>query len=160
MSSACRFIFMQIKVIFIRMVSHLDLLWNRGTRELENGLLPATVQETSLGGGWSRESSGPRIQPKNGDKKALSKSSIRDLFSDYNVMQWKNNAKINQRMSQEIMMMEINKDDTSSFRSVRFLKLQILYSLKYFAQIYKAQHEATMLVYHTLTWRQQNSANI
>ena len=34
MSSACRFIFMQIKVIFIRMVSHLDLLWNRGTREL------------------------------------------------------------------------------------------------------------------------------
>ena len=26
-------------VIFIRMVSHLDSLWNRGTRELENGLL-------------------------------------------------------------------------------------------------------------------------
>ena len=29
---------MQIKVIFIRMVSHLDSLWNRGTRELGNGL--------------------------------------------------------------------------------------------------------------------------
>ena len=27
------------KVIFIRMVSHLDSLWNRGTRELGNGLL-------------------------------------------------------------------------------------------------------------------------
>ena len=39
MSSASRFIFMQIKVIFIRMVSHLDLLWNRGTGELGNGLL-------------------------------------------------------------------------------------------------------------------------
>ena len=39
MSSACRFIFMQIKVIFIRMVSHLDSLWNRGTRELGIGLL-------------------------------------------------------------------------------------------------------------------------
>ena len=39
MSSACRFIFMQIKVIFVRMVSHLDSLWNRGTRELENDLL-------------------------------------------------------------------------------------------------------------------------
>ena len=38
MSSACSFIFMQIKVIFIRMVSHLDSLWNRGTRELGNGL--------------------------------------------------------------------------------------------------------------------------
>ena len=38
MSSTCSFIFMQIKVIFIRMVSHLDLLWNRGTRELGNGL--------------------------------------------------------------------------------------------------------------------------
>ena len=39
MSSACSFIFMQIKVIFIRMVSHLDSLWNRVTRELGNGLL-------------------------------------------------------------------------------------------------------------------------
>ena len=39
MSPACRFIVMQIKVIFIRMVSHLDSLWNRGTRELGNGLL-------------------------------------------------------------------------------------------------------------------------
>ena len=34
MSSAYSFILMQIKVIFIRMVSHLDSLWNRGTREL------------------------------------------------------------------------------------------------------------------------------
>ena len=32
------FIFMQMKVIFIRMVSHLDSLWNRGTKELRNGL--------------------------------------------------------------------------------------------------------------------------
>ena len=39
MSSARSFFFMQIKVIFIRMVSHLDSLWNRGTRELGNGLL-------------------------------------------------------------------------------------------------------------------------
>ena len=38
MSSACSFIFMQIKVIFI-MVSQLDSLWNRGTREVGNGLL-------------------------------------------------------------------------------------------------------------------------
>ena len=43
MSSACSFIFMQIKVIFIRMVSHLDSLWNRGTRELGNGLLGSKV---------------------------------------------------------------------------------------------------------------------
>ena len=39
MSSAWSFIFMQIKVIFIRMVSYLDSPWNRGTRELGNGLL-------------------------------------------------------------------------------------------------------------------------
>ena len=39
MSFACSFIFMQIKVIFIRMVSHLDSFWNRGARELGNGLL-------------------------------------------------------------------------------------------------------------------------
>ena len=39
MISVCSFIFMQIKVFFIRMVSHLDSLWNRGTRELGNGLL-------------------------------------------------------------------------------------------------------------------------
>ena len=39
MSSPCSFIFMQIKVIFITMVSHLDSLWHRGTRELGNGLL-------------------------------------------------------------------------------------------------------------------------
>ena len=39
MNSACSFIFMQIKVIFIRMVSHLDSPWNRGTRKLGNGLL-------------------------------------------------------------------------------------------------------------------------
>ena len=38
MSSACSFILMQIKVIFIRMVSHLDSLWNWGTRELQNFL--------------------------------------------------------------------------------------------------------------------------
>ena len=30
---------MQNKVIFIRMVSHLDSLWNSGTSELWNGLL-------------------------------------------------------------------------------------------------------------------------
>ena len=35
MSSARSFFFMQIKVIFIRMVSHLDSLWNRGTRNSE-----------------------------------------------------------------------------------------------------------------------------
>ena len=39
MSFACNFFFMQIKVIFIRIVSHLDSLWNRGTRELGNGLI-------------------------------------------------------------------------------------------------------------------------
>ena len=33
-----RLIFMQIKLIFIRQVSHLDSLLNRGTRELGNGL--------------------------------------------------------------------------------------------------------------------------
>ena len=38
MSSACSFILMQIKVIFIRMVSHLNSVWNRGARELGNGL--------------------------------------------------------------------------------------------------------------------------
>ena len=41
LSSACSFIFMQImiKIIFIRMVSHLDSLWNRGTRKLGNSQL-------------------------------------------------------------------------------------------------------------------------
>ena len=42
MSSACSFIFMQIKVIFIiRTALHLDSLGNRGTREL--GLLSITL---------------------------------------------------------------------------------------------------------------------
>ena len=31
--------FMQIKVISVRLVSHLDSLWNGGARELRNGLL-------------------------------------------------------------------------------------------------------------------------
>ena len=39
MSFACSFIFMQIKVISIRMVSHLDSFWNRGTREPEMAYL-------------------------------------------------------------------------------------------------------------------------
>ena len=34
MSPACSFIFIQIKVIFTRIVSHLHSLWNRGTNEL------------------------------------------------------------------------------------------------------------------------------
>ena len=38
MSSAFSFIFMQIKAIFMRIVSHLDSLWNRGTRKLGNSL--------------------------------------------------------------------------------------------------------------------------
>ena len=38
MSSACSFIFMQIKVIFLRMATNLDSLWKRGTRVLGNGL--------------------------------------------------------------------------------------------------------------------------
>ena len=42
MSSACRLIFMQIKVIFIRKVSHLDSFWNKGSRELGNGLISVT----------------------------------------------------------------------------------------------------------------------
>ena len=48
MSSACSFIFMQIKVIFIKMVSHLDSLWNRGTRELGNGLLKCPEKEDKI----------------------------------------------------------------------------------------------------------------
>ena len=44
MSPAYSSIFMQIKVIFIRMISHLDSLWNRGTRELGNGLLETVMQ--------------------------------------------------------------------------------------------------------------------
>ena len=43
MSSACSFIFMQIQTIFIRMVSHLHSLWNRGIRELRNGLLSTNL---------------------------------------------------------------------------------------------------------------------
>ena len=46
MGSACSFIFMQIKVIFIRKVLHLDSLWNRGTRELWNGLLKKKKKKT------------------------------------------------------------------------------------------------------------------
>ena len=38
MSSACRFIFMQIKLIFITKVSCLYSFWNRVTRQLGNGL--------------------------------------------------------------------------------------------------------------------------
>ena len=44
MSSACSFIFMQMKVIFIRMISHLDSVWNRGTRELGNGPFSANQE--------------------------------------------------------------------------------------------------------------------
>ena len=47
MTSACSFIFMQIKVIFIRMVSHLDSLWNRGLRELGDGLLKYYLRGSS-----------------------------------------------------------------------------------------------------------------
>ena len=56
MSSACSFIFMQIKVIFIRMVSHVDSLWNRGTKELGNGLLKFRHHSTLrwLPRRWSR----------------------------------------------------------------------------------------------------------
>ena len=43
MSSARSFFFMQINVIFIRMVSHLDSPWNRGIRELGNGLLSTNL---------------------------------------------------------------------------------------------------------------------
>ena len=43
MKSACSFIFMQIQTIFIRMVSHLDSPWNRGIRELGNGLLSTNL---------------------------------------------------------------------------------------------------------------------
>ena len=50
MSSACSFIFKQITVIFIRMVSHLDSLSNRDTRELGNGLLSSTCFWRPWGG--------------------------------------------------------------------------------------------------------------
>ena len=52
MSSSCSFILMQIKLIFIRMVSHLDSFWNRGTRELGNGLI------WSRKWSWHREGGG------------------------------------------------------------------------------------------------------
>ena len=47
MSSARSFFFMQIKVIFIRMGSHLDSLWNRGTRVLGNGLFVLNIEKLS-----------------------------------------------------------------------------------------------------------------
>ena len=43
MSSACSFIFTQIKLIFIGMVEHLDWLSNKGTRELGNGLFKGSL---------------------------------------------------------------------------------------------------------------------
>ena len=51
-------------------------------------------------------------------------------------------------------------DFSPSLRSVRFPDLQIFVEL--FAQIYKAQYGAAMLVYlyGTPTWRPENSANI
>ena len=48
MNSACSFIFVQIKVIFIRIVLHLDSLWNRGTRELGSGLCFIFLAKVSL----------------------------------------------------------------------------------------------------------------
>ena len=36
---------MQIKVIFIGIIVHFDSLWNRGKRELGNGLLQSVTQE-------------------------------------------------------------------------------------------------------------------
>ena len=47
MSSACSFIFMQIKKIFIRMVSRLHSLSNRGIRELGNGMFASTKRKFS-----------------------------------------------------------------------------------------------------------------
>ena len=47
MSSARSFFFMQINVIFIRMVSHLDSPWNRGTRVLGNGLFVLNIEKLS-----------------------------------------------------------------------------------------------------------------
>ena len=41
----------KIKVIFIRMVSYLDSLWKRGTRELGNGLFNIRTGTFGLGGG-------------------------------------------------------------------------------------------------------------
>ena len=38
MSLICMKMKLHVELIFIRMVSHLDSLWNRGTRELGNGL--------------------------------------------------------------------------------------------------------------------------
>ena len=49
MSSAWSFIFKQIKVIFI-MVSHLDSLWNRGTRKLRKW----PIQMREFDGAWER----------------------------------------------------------------------------------------------------------
>ena len=49
MSSARSFFFMEIKVIFIRMVSHLNSLWNRGTRELGDGLLEMGIECFEIG---------------------------------------------------------------------------------------------------------------
>ena len=49
---------MQIKVIFIRMVSHLDSLGNRGTRELGNGLLVTHVMPRS----FDKSNTKPSIQ--------------------------------------------------------------------------------------------------
>ena len=48
MSSACSFILMHVKVIFIRIVSHLDSLWNKGTNNskmahCERGLLDVSI---------------------------------------------------------------------------------------------------------------------
>ena len=45
MNSACSFIFMQIKAILIKMVSHLDSLGNRGARELGKGLFLGQLKE-------------------------------------------------------------------------------------------------------------------
>ena len=43
MSFTDKFIFMQIKLIFIWMVSHLDSFWNRGKRKLGNGLFGSRI---------------------------------------------------------------------------------------------------------------------
>ena len=43
MTLICMKMKLRAELIFIRKVSHLDSLWNRGTRELGNGLLPSCL---------------------------------------------------------------------------------------------------------------------
>ena len=128
-SSACSFIFMQIKVTFLPMVSQLDSLWNRGTRKLGNDLLVSrdgTIMSAPLPPMWPGFDSCPNTFQFDQDRWPARKLATADVASSLKI-----SFSVRHKADSQVLIAQIMHKNSRSVFESRYLGTPIGPSKKF-----------------------------